>query len=67
LTEECWTVGVLNKERLLLKVILKPQEMWMAQYKLMKALRDDRIDVSFDNNFKKMKVKLKKPDKGTVN
>jgi hypothetical protein len=64
MTEACWTVGILNKERLLLKVVLTPPELWMAHLKLLKALRDDRIALSFENNYKRIKVKLKKPQRG---
>ncbi|ODM98645.1 Cytochrome b5 reductase 4 [Orchesella cincta] len=64
LTEDSWSVSVLNRERFLLKVILKPPDLWMAHVKLLQALQDDSITIDFQNSFRKARITIKKPSIG---
>jgi len=47
----------------MLKVFTEPPAVWVANFKLKEALKDNRIDVSFSKEAKKMTVKLVKPRK----
>lgn len=59
--QESWTVGLLNRERLILKVMVKPPKVWMTHLRLLKALTDDNININYENNFKRALITLKKP------
>lgn len=62
--EDWWTVGIFNRERLFIKVVTKPPEVWMAHLKLREALLDDATALEFENYFRKLVITMKKPKKG---
>lgn len=64
ISEDNWCVSVLNREFFLLKVILKPPDMWMSHVKLVQSLNDDSIRVNFQNSFKKAVIMFNKPSTG---
>jgi hypothetical protein len=59
--QESWTVGLLNRERLILKIMGKPPKVWTSHLRLLKELTDDHINVDYENNFKRILITLKKP------
>jgi cytochrome-b5 reductase len=59
--KDYWTVGILNREILLLKLITKPPDMWIAHFRLTDQLQDDTVELSFTNRYKNMTLKLRKP------
>ncbi|CAL8073470.1 unnamed protein product [Orchesella dallaii] len=63
LSEDSWSVSVLNRERFLLKVVLKPPDLWMAHVKLLQALHDDQFTINFQDSFRKARITIKKPSK----
>lgn len=64
ISDDNWCVSILNRERLLLKVILKPPELWMAHVQLLQSLTEDSVLVNFQNSFKKAVITIKKPSIG---
>lgn len=55
---------ILEKEKLLLKVITKPPDVWMAYFQLTNPILDDKIKLDFSNGYKNLIVKIPKPQKG---
>jgi cytochrome-b5 reductase len=59
----CWSMGIVNKQNLMVKLVTRPPEIWLANYKLHEKLANDQIKFAFENQFKKLILTLEKPAK----
>ncbi|CAG7729695.1 unnamed protein product [Allacma fusca] len=58
-----WSMGITNKQNLMVKLVTRPPEIWLANLKLHEKLTNDQIKFVFENQFKKLILTLEKPTK----